>query len=141
MAPRMAIVRAGEMSPLTDSHVSVGTFASSPVGLIWKRSPMVSTCMPKCSVITIPAIVITMMAMSEPGIFLEISGVQAIITTESTPTMVVARSMEEKFSMYTPHLEMKSAGTPPSMVSPKMSFICVVKMVSAIPLVKPTTMG
>ena len=35
---------------------------------------------------------------------------------------------------------MKSVGTT-SMVSPSRSLICVVKMVTAMPLVKPTTMG
>ena len=35
---------------------------------------------------------------------------------------------------------MKSLGTL-SMLSPKRSFICVVKIVTAIPLVNPTTMG
>ena len=41
---------------------------------------------------------------------------------------------------YAIHFEMKSAGTS-AIVNPNKSLICVVNIVSAIPLVKPMTMG
>ena len=57
-----------------------------------------------------------------------------------SPTMRVGKCIEPKLAKYTAHFEMKSPGTL-STWSPKRSTICVEKMVSAIPLVKPTTMG
>ena len=85
-------------------------------------------------------IVIKIMAISDPGIFLLNFGVMAMIMTLATPIMVHQMSMVLKFCRYTPHFSMKSDGLEGS-VSPNKSFICVVKMVTAIPLVNPTTMG
>ena len=62
------------------------------------------------------------------------------MATLTIPTTVDHTSKLPKWRMYTIHFSIKSAGTL-SMVSPKRSLICVVKMVTAIPLVKPTTMG
>ena len=45
-----------------------------------------------------PTMVMMMMAMSEPGIFFDTIGVSAMMATERIPTMVVGRSMDEKFS-------------------------------------------
>ena len=81
-----------------------------------------------------------MMATNEPGIFLLKRGVRAMTMTLATPTMALHRSMVERCCAYTTHFSMKSEGTW-AMLSPKRSLICVVKMVTAIPLVKPTTMG
>ena len=97
MAPRMAMVMAGERSPLMLSQLSDGMSASGTDGLISKRSPMVSTWMLKYSVMMMPAMVMTMIATSEPGTFLLTMGVQAMMTMERMPTMAVARSTEEKF--------------------------------------------
>ena len=83
----------------------------------------------------------TMMATSDPGIFLDTLGVRAMMMMLSSPTAAVVQSMVCRFCRYTAHLLRKSPGSLPSMLSPSRSFICVVKMVTAIPLVKPTTMG
>ena len=79
-------------------------------------------------------------AMSEPGILRENFGVRKIITTLSIPTVAAHQFMVSKWRIYTPHLAKKSDGTL-SIVNPKRSFICVEKMVRAIPAVNPTTMG
>ena len=43
IAPRMAMVTAGEISPLIVSQVMLGTLASGKAALMLKRSPMVAT--------------------------------------------------------------------------------------------------
>ena len=58
----------------------------------------------------------------------------------ATPTAAVHRCAEERCWKYTAHLDRKSAGTSRK-PSPKKSPTCVVKIVKAIPLVNPITMG
>ena len=81
-----------------------------------------------------------MMAMSDPGIFLLKRGVMAMTITLTTPMRAHQGSMVSKHWKYTPHFSMKSEGLLAS-VKPKRSLIWVVKMVTAIPLVNPTTIG
>ncbi len=81
-----------------------------------------------------------MMAMREPGIFFVNFGVTAIRMMLPMPTARASQLTVPKLWKYAAHFDRKSAGTL-SMVSPKRSLIWVVKMVRAIPLVKPTTMG
>ncbi len=106
-----------------------------------KRSPMVSIEETPAKFLSSSAtMVITIIAMSEPGIFLLNFGVMAIMAMLATPVSAHQMSVVLKFCRYTPHFSMKSEGFD-GRVRPKRSFICVVKMVTAIPLVKPTTMG
>ena len=81
------------------------------------------------------------MAMSAPGSFFDTRGVRATMAMVAMPTSSVATLIVPKLRKYTIHFEMKSPGTPPSIFSPNRSTICVENIVSAMPLVNPTTMG
>src|SRR5574344_413384 len=102
MAPRIAMVMAGDTSCLIVSHVISGTWASGSSLDIEKRSPIVS-------ILLIPAkffnnkatTVMRIMATSEPGIFLLKRGVMAITTTLTIPIMAVHMSVVFMFWIYT----------------------------------------
>ena len=107
MAPRMAMVMAGETSPLTTSHVSWGTCAPGSSLEMEKRSPMVSMeVTPAYCLSSSAATVIRMMAISEPGSFWskEERGLRkratlfqpAIMTTETMPTPALHQSIVGK---------------------------------------------
>ena len=89
-----------------------------------------------------------MMATSEPGSAFSgdrwkrraIMGHKAMSATLAIPTSADQRSMLPILLMYAIHFSTKSLGTC-CMVSPSRSFTWVVKMVTAIPEVQPTTMG
>ena len=77
-----------------------GTCTSGMALLTLKRSPMVSMLvMPAYCLRSRAAMVITMIATSEPGIFLLNFGVMAIITTLTMPTSEHHRSAVEKCCM------------------------------------------
>ena len=78
--------------------------------------------------------------ISAPGRRREIRGVTIIIPSDTAPTARVYGSIRLIFAKYTPHFDTKSLGTSVN-PSPKKSLICVEKIVSAIPAVKPTTTG
>ena len=141
IAPSMAMVMAGDIRLWMVSQVIPGTATSGSSELMLNRSPIVAMLsMPAYFFRRKTMTVISTMAMSEPGIFFENFGVMAMIKILNTPTSVDHQSMVWKLAIYTPHLDMKSPGTL-SIVSPNRSFICVVKIVSAIPLVNPTMIG
>ena len=128
--------------PFSPSQVILGTVRGGMLAFISPNwSPMVLTCMSVWALRKYTPTVMTMMATSDPGIFLDTLGVRAMMMMLSSPTAAVVQSMVCRFCRYTAHLLRKSPGSLPSMLSPSRSFICVVKMVTAIPLVKPTTMG
>ncbi len=81
-----------------------------------------------------------MIDISAPGSFLDMRGVAMMISREAMPTPSVTQSVCCRWLRYTPHLGRNSLGTSLS-PSPRKSLICVEKMVSAMPAVKPTTMG
>ena len=80
------------------------------------------------------------MAASEPGTRFETRGVSTMRAMLATPTAAAGHEMVVMLSAYTTHFVRKSPGMR-STVSPSRSLICVVKMVRAMPLVKPTMMG
>ena len=141
MAPNMAMVIAGDTSCLIVSHVISGTWALGSSLEIENLSPMVSMLpIPPKFFNNNATIVINMMATREPGIFLLNRGVMAMTITLAIPIMAVHRSVVFMFCIYTIHFSTKSDGTDVS-CKPNKSFICVVNIVTAIPLVKPTTIG
>ena len=147
IAPRIAIVIAGDTNPLITFHEIEGISASGNWFEIENLSPIVSTLStPAYCLSSSTATVITMMAIRLPGsffntlLYLAIIGHAAITATEPIPTPALHRSMVPNEPIYATHFSIKSLGTV-SIVSPNRSLICVVKMVSAIPLVNPTTMG
>ena len=79
-------------------------------------------------------------AIKEPGIFFVSLGLSVMIRILMIPITNAQGLTVSNAPKYAIHLEMKSAGTL-SIVNPNKSFICVVKIVIAIPLVKPTTIG
>ena len=100
MAPSIAMVIAGETSPLITSHDSSGTWAPGSWLEIEKRSPMVSIeLMPIYCFRSKAAIVITMMAISEPGNFRSTLliratfGQRAMTATEPIPTAALHQSI------------------------------------------------
>ena len=94
MAPRMAMVNAGDTRLFIVSHVIGGTCASGSSLLIENLSPMVSIDVtPAKFFSSSAATVITIMAISEPGIFLLKRGVTAISSTLATPMMALHMSM------------------------------------------------
>ena len=94
MAPRIAIVIAGDTSCLMVSQVIAGTWASGSSLEMEKRSPMVSMLLTPAKLFSSSATtVIRMMATSEPGIFLLNRGVMAITTTLAIPMMAVHMSV------------------------------------------------
>ncbi len=132
---------AGDTRLLMVSQFISGTWAEGSSLLMEKRSPMVSMLSTPANCLSNNAMtVIKMMATREPGIFLLNFGVTAMTTTLTMPMRAHHGSIVPKHWKYTPHFSRKSDGLEVN-VSPKRSFICVVKMVTAIPLVKPTTMG
>ena len=96
---------------------------------------------PKYSFITQTASVTSTMAIREPGIRFDIFGVNIIMASDTIDTAAVIQLTEPILDMYTFHLPMKSAGAASVSVRPKKSGIWVEKIVSAIPAVKPTTIG
>ena len=80
------------------------------------------------------------MAVSEPGIFFTNRVENAIMRMLTTPKRNGSHCASPMERRYKSHLGTKSAGmfVRPR---PKRSFIWVEKMVTAIPAVKPTTMG
>ena len=100
MAPSTAMVIAGATRLFIVSHVITGTCTSGMALLTLKRSPMVSMLvMPAYCFRSRAAMVITMIATSEPGIFLLNFGVMAMIITLTTPTNEHQRSAVEKCCM------------------------------------------
>ena len=99
MAPRMAIVMAGDTSDLMTSHVSEGTSAPGNWLDIENLSPIVSIdTTPAYCFSSRAAIVITIIAISEPGSFDNaecpaIFGHKAIIATLNTPTPALQLSI------------------------------------------------
>ena len=88
------------------------------------------------------ATVTRMMATNEPGIFFENFGVMAMMMMLTMLAAKFHQFTESKWRKYSSHLPTKSPGTfSPSNCRPKMSAIWVVKMVTAIPLVKPIMIG
>ena len=88
MAPSTAMVMATGNKFLIASQSNLGTTASGNCDWMVKRSPMVSMqVIPPYVFIRYTAIVTTMMAISEPGIFFENRGVSAIIRTLTMLTM------------------------------------------------------
>ena len=81
-----------------------------------------------------------MMAMSDPGIFREIFGQNIIIRRASIPIIRLERSSVVRFWPYAVHLLIKSAGTC-GMFSPRKSLTWLEKIMTAMPLVKPTITG
>ena len=80
------------------------------------------------------------MAIKAPGNFFDTIGTDIIIINDVTATAVVTKSMLDRLLKYVPHFGMKAAGTFVNPI-PKKSFIWVENIVSAIPAVKPTTIG
>ncbi len=80
------------------------------------------------------------MAISAPGSFFEIFGVNMIISSDTRPVASVGRATLSKFLKYMIHFGMNCPGTS-RRPSPKKSLIWVENIVSAIPAVKPTTIG
>ena len=137
----MAMVKAVGNSSCISAKVTAGASSRGSEGSMAKRSPMVSMpWMPSFSRRKYTATVITTMATSEPGTRLDTLGVSAIKAMDSTPTPSAQGFSVAKCPTYTVHFWMKSAGTS-AICKPKRSFICWEKMVSAMPLVKPTTTG
>ena len=99
MAPSMAMVRAGDTRLLTVSHVMFGISACGRELLMEKRSPMVSMVVtPAYCFSSSATTVITMMAISEPGIFLLILGISMMTATLATPMTELHRSAVEKLA-------------------------------------------
>ena len=97
IAPKMAIVIAGDTRFLIVSHESAGTVASGSELLIANRSPIVSMLSTPANCLrSNAATVITMIATSEPGIFLLTFGVSIMITTLTIPITELQRSTVEK---------------------------------------------
>ena len=84
--------------------------------------------------------VITMIATREPGMTLVNRGVSWIKMILPTPIASVGRCTCPKELKRTPHFGINSFGSPVS-PSPSRSFTCVVKIVTAIPAVKPRMIG
>ena len=84
--------------------------------------------------------VITMMAMSEPGTTFVRRGVSWMMRILPKPMASVGRCTAPIEESRTPHFGMNSFGSPVS-PKPKRSLTCVVKIVTAIPAVKPKMMG
>src|SRR5574344_126051 len=100
MAPSTAMVTAGETRFLMVSHVIAGTCAAGSWLLIENRSPMVSIVITPANCLSNHAtIVITIMAISEPGTFSQQRGITTIITTLDNPTIVLQKSIELKFAI------------------------------------------
>ena len=98
MAPRMAMVNAGATRPLIVSHDNSGTTASGSSDEMLKRSPMVSmVVMPAYCFSSSTTMVITMMAISEPGMRLLNLGVVAMMAMLASPTPVLQGSMWVRF--------------------------------------------
>ena len=98
MAPSTAMVSAGATSPLTVSQVSSGTVAPGSCELMLKRSPMVSMLVtPAYCFSSRAAMVMRMMATSEPGMRLLNFGVTAMMATLTRPTRALHRSMVCRF--------------------------------------------
>ena len=137
------MVNAEGSSRLTDAMSKpIATGRGSDVSNAPKRSPMV--CMPSMPMNSRAAHTISVtstIAVRAPGMRLDILGVSTMMASDTRPTTAVAGSMLPKFLIYTPHLPRKSPGTASSMRRPKKSGIWVENIVTAIPAVKPTTMG
>ncbi len=105
MAPRMAMVMAGETSPLMTSQVRSGTCACGSVAEMEKRSPMVSMVVtPAYCLRRAAAMVISTMAISEPGSLPMAKrcvsfGQRAMTATEPKPMRALQRSMVGTQSM------------------------------------------
>ena len=94
----MAMVNAGDTRAFTVAHVISGSCASGSPELMEKRSPMVSTDItPNRFLSTAANSVISIMAMSEPGIFLLNLGVADIMTMLITPIKTLHMSAVWKF--------------------------------------------
>ena len=97
MAPRIAMVMAGDTRFLMVSQLISGTCAAGSSLLIEKRSPMVSMLVTPAYCFRMSATtVIRIMAMSEPGIFLLKRGVMAMTITLTTPMRAHQGSMVSK---------------------------------------------
>ena len=117
--------------------------------MMLKRSPIVSMVVtPAYSFNSRAAMVITIIETNEPGRAFNGErwnsrasiGHEAMSATLTIPTAALHGSMLPMLYMYAPHFSMKSAGTLSKCI-PRRSFTCVVKIVMAIPLVNPTTIG
>ena len=98
MAPKIAMVSAGDTSLLMVSHVISGTCASGSSPEMEKRSPIVSMLLMPAKFFNRSATtVMRIIATSEPGIFLLNFGVMAITTTLRMPMRVVIRSAVLQF--------------------------------------------
>ena len=111
------------------------------VAMVPKRSPMVSTWNQLKHVLMIHAAAVTMMMASRaPGRRLEMRGVSVMMSSDTTEVHSAGSETLSKLVKYMPHLGMNWPGMSLS-PSPKKSLICVEKIVTAIPAVKPTTIG
>ena len=98
MAPSIAMVRAGCTSPFRVVQESAGTSAPGISELIENLSPMVSmVCTPAYSLRRRARIVVTIIAISEPGIFLLSFGSRTMMSRLTTPITTVHESSEEMF--------------------------------------------
>ena len=84
--------------------------------------------------------VITMMATREPGTTFVRRGVSWMRRMLPRPMASVGRWTEPSEERRTPHFGTNSFGRPVS-PRPRRSLTCVVKMVTAIPAVKPKIIG
>ena len=82
----------------------------------------------------------SMMASSAPGSFLDMRGVSTITSSDTRPVTSVTGSMRPRLVSSIPHLGRNCPGRS-RRPRPRKSLTWVVKMVRAIPAVKPTTMG
>ena len=99
IAPRMAMVSAGDTRLLMVSHVICGMSACGSELLMEKRSPIVSIVVTPAYCLSNNArTVIMMMATSEPGIFLFIFGISMMTATLAIPTMELHKSAVEKLA-------------------------------------------
>ncbi|CDA96502.1 unknown [Bacteroides sp. CAG:709] len=82
------------------------------------------------------------MATRDPGILRENFGTSMMISTLRILTPASHQFIVSRCLKYSIHLPIKSPGTvSPPKLRPNTSAICVVKIVTAIPLVNPTTTG